>query len=298
MAICGKSRLRTLARCRFLRFRTAKTILSFLYVGAALVGGTVADAQDVVTPETDLVRLATEYVDAIGDLRLARFDVQQLQRDARDDGDGPPGAGLAKARVRLDTAGMKVRLLRGIVEAEHESARANLEQLRELAKRAAISPNQIPPAKSRVRILQLISDLKTEGKTVPNSKSGNIPVQKEWTGVQSGVAKPSNQVIEDAEAWRKIWKEIHARQKPAPDVPEIDFDKQTVLAVFMGRKPTGGYATKITRITDTGKRIEATVQEHAPGPGDIVTQALTSPYHMVAVPKTEKPVVFRSQGDQ
>lgn len=75
-----------------------------------------------------------------------------------------------------------------------------------------------------------------------------------------------------------------------PIQPRVDFTSEDVLAVSMGTKPTGGYAIKITKATlmtggITGGRCFVEVTETTPAPGQPVTMALTSPFHMVRVPK-------------
>lgn len=120
-----------------------------------------------------------------------------------------------------------------------------------------------------------------------------VKVIKQWHGVNSGVTKPARTVVKDRKAWSKLWRRVHARRRPLPEPPQIDFETQMVLAVFLGIKRTGGYDVRIVRVVESGRRLEVFVKSSSPAPGDIVTQALTAPYHIVVVPKSEKRVVFR-----
>lgn len=64
---------------------------------------------------------------------------------------------------------------------------------------------------------------------------------------------------------------------------EPDFEQEHLLVVAMGQKPTGGYAVVLedSRIRDNVLQISARGQ--SPGPGDMVTQALTTPCAILAV---------------
>ena len=58
-------------------------------------------------------------------------------------------------------------------------------------------------------------------------------------------------VIQNAEQWNEICKRVF----PPDAVPEINFSNTTVIAVFMGLRPTAGYAIEVKEITDTIFRV-------------------------------------------
>jgi hypothetical protein len=118
-----------------------------------------------------------------------------------------------------------------------------------------------------------------------------VPVIEQWTGQHSAQQQPKRVVVPDAEQWKQLWRAMRGRVVPTPEPPKVDFREHMVVAAFMGTKPTGGYAVRITRVAQNGKLI-VSVREQSPGPGDMVTMALTSPYHVVVVPRSEKPVEF------
>ncbi len=118
-----------------------------------------------------------------------------------------------------------------------------------------------------------------------------MTIVEQWSGHNSAQDAPRRVVIRDDDDWEQLWKAMHGRIIPMPEVPEVDFQKHMVLGAFMGTKRTGGYAVRITRVVQND-RIVVSVRERAPGPGDMVTMALTSPYHVVVVPLSEKPVKF------
>lgn len=113
-------------------------------------------------------------------------------------------------------------------------------------------------------------------------------------------------VIENPEAWLAFWERHQTGHFPAltsdfapssGSLPEIDFTKELVIAVFLGEQRTGGYAVEIEEINVLEKEAEAvvTVAVTRPNPQDIVTQVLTQPLHIVKVQKPNMPVRFRFQ---
>lgn len=121
-----------------------------------------------------------------------------------------------------------------------------------------------------------------------------MAVVKEWHGCYSGWETPMRVVAKDEESWELIWFAARKNQTIKPETPKIDFTKNQVLAVFMGSRPTGGYTTSIIKIEDKDKRI-VTVREKSPPPDGGVTCAVTTPYHLVVIPKTAKAVEFADE---
>ncbi|MBI4663532.1 MAG: protease complex subunit PrcB family protein [Verrucomicrobia bacterium] len=68
-----------------------------------------------------------------------------------------------------------------------------------------------------------------------------------------------------------------------------------VVAVTMGQKTTGGFAIKIQRVAPASKTLTIFVVHRTPGPGALVTQAFTAPFHFVAVPKRELKPEFKRE---
>ncbi|MBU3925325.1 protease complex subunit PrcB family protein [Patescibacteria group bacterium] len=106
-------------------------------------------------------------------------------------------------------------------------------------------------------------------------------------GLNGNPTGQGNYVIKSKSEWMPILQKINA-ELPAP----IDFDKDMIIAVFQGEKSTGGYNTEINTIAEKGNTIEVSVLENSPGRGCAVTQALTSPFHIVKVQKSDKKVLF------
>lgn len=93
---------------------------------------------------------------------------------------------------------------------------------------------------------------------------GHAEEKQRFSGQQSGVKKPAQKVIDNLETWKKVWREVHQAVSPKPKLPKVDFEKQVVLAVFMGEKNTGGYRIQIRGMKDTGKKDRSLSQNDQP----------------------------------
>ena len=110
-------------------------------------------------------------------------------------------------------------------------------------------------------------------------------------GSNSGVTEPKQVVVRTAAEWNALWK-THAAEEPAP---AIDFSKELVAAVFLGTRPTGGFRVEIIGARLAGEELIVEYEERRPAAGAIVTQALTTPFHIVRVSQHEGPVRFETR---
>ena len=108
----------------------------------------------------------------------------------------------------------------------------------------------------------------------------------------SGHGEKHDYVVKDAETWKSLWEKVYATQSPTPELPQIDFDTQMVIAVFQGTFGSGGYKIEVTEITEKAKSIEVAVKETIREHGSVATAALTQPYHIVVTDRVDKEVVF------
>ena len=125
-----------------------------------------------------------------------------------------------------------------------------------------------------------------------NSASIEIQIQNDWSGTNSDTTVPKQEIIRNVDNWKTAWELAHKNETPAPGLPQVDFEKNMVLVVFMGTKNSGGYSTKITKIVKLENGIEVTVEEESPGKDEATTQALTSPFHFAEVEKSEGEIKF------
>jgi predicted small secreted protein len=95
------------------------------------------------------------------------------------------------------------------------------------------------------------------------------------------------QVMRNEGEWENFWSQ-HSF-KPAP---EIDFNKYTLIMVFLGRKPNPGYSIKITDVREYRDKVVVKAVETEPQPDALYAQVIVYPYDAILVPKTDKPIEF------
>jgi hypothetical protein len=100
-------------------------------------------------------------------------------------------------------------------------------------------------------------------------------------GLDSQIDDARQVAVRSAMEWEKLWR-LHggARARPA-----VDFRKDMVVAVFLGSRPTAGYSVEIVDTRPDGASLIVQYRETRPAPGGIAAQVLTSPYHIVALPR-------------
>lgn len=99
-------------------------------------------------------------------------------------------------------------------------------------------------------------------------------------------------VIENSGEWEKVW--LLARRSEVYPIPEVDFSSHAVIAVFMGRRSSGGYEILIEQITNAENEIIVNVKEIYPG-RIYVTLTSSSPHHVIKIERVQKPIVFEVQ---
>src|SRR6266511_743441 len=120
----------------------------------------------------------------------------------------------------------------------------------------------------------------------------SLSVRSLAKGGFSGIQEAKQEVIKSRAAWEKLWTQHQKSAGNATPLPEVDFSKEMVIVATMGMKRTGGYSIEITGAEVAGKKVKVSVREASPSPGALTTQALTAPFHFVAVPKSDLKAEF------
>lgn len=125
-----------------------------------------------------------------------------------------------------------------------------------------------------------------------SSQAGTLAFETIDQGDYSGYTKKDFLVIKTMEEWQKVWS-IHASAKlPLPELPVIDFNNQMLIAVFAGEYSSGGYSIRIDNVDKTKKVILVTIVQAKPERNAITGRALTQPYQIVQIEKTDLPIEF------
>ena len=99
--------------------------------------------------------------------------------------------------------------------------------------------------------------------------------------------QPDDVVVLRKSQFERLWAQ-HAGTTP----PAVDFAQESVIAVFMGNMPTGGFSVSVAHVETDGTQISVFVDNMSPGPKCNVIQVNTNPFVIVKVPKISLPVIF------
>jgi len=115
-------------------------------------------------------------------------------------------------------------------------------------------------------------------------------------GYYTGIGEPRQEVIDNNGDFSALWNEHCGWQGPScgENLPAVDFEQFSVVAVFLGERLSGGYTIRVDSLLPGIQETVAKIVETRPGPHCVVTLAITRPYQIVRIPKPEGSVVFQS----
>ena len=119
-----------------------------------------------------------------------------------------------------------------------------------------------------------------------------LPFSTISQGVFSRIEEQRLVVEHDQTMLEALWSEHVAGILPPPPVPTVDFRRDMLIGVFLGARPSGGFDVTIGSIVRTSAGVIVRFEEMAPGKGCFVTLAVTAPFHMVALPRSQAEVAF------
>jgi PrcB C-terminal len=119
-----------------------------------------------------------------------------------------------------------------------------------------------------------------------------VPLETVARDAMSGIEEPRQVAVRTDDEWTRLWRE-HAGARPAP---RVDFATKMVLAVFLGTRPSAGFAVEIVDARAEGTGLVVTWSERRPSRDTMTAQVLTSPAHFVAVPRVAGAIRFEKAG--
>ena len=121
----------------------------------------------------------------------------------------------------------------------------------------------------------------------PTNTSQTIHPTQTAEGRLNASSTPGVHVIRTGHEWREF---THERRLSWD--ADIDFNRDMVLAVFLGPRNSAGYSAKISEIRQTDWTVEVTYTEIPPDVRQSHAQVINTPYVLSIIPKTNAPVVF------
>lgn len=95
----------------------------------------------------------------------------------------------------------------------------------------------------------------------------------------SGRRAPFVEIARDAKSYSALWNQHIDASAP----PVVDFTRETAVFLLLPPRPTGGYGIKVEDVTLEGATATVAADLEEPGPGQMVTQAFTAPFAVIAV---------------
>lgn len=195
------------------------------------------------------------------------------------------------------TAGQKIvpkeRLggLRNLGELTLEEA-ATLEQA--LVPRAPVAVSLLSASRVPARQVSGLANYRRTAlyvqQTIPTDEGAYTPPATDlvWEVVASGSQAvsgetPSFQFIASEAQLVEAWNRAYGTRLTLPPLPEADFRRETLLAVFLATKPTGGYGLEVQGVSLEDGDVYVDIVETEPAAGAITTQALTTPWLLLRV---------------
>lgn len=105
---------------------------------------------------------------------------------------------------------------------------------------------------------------------------------------QGGYKVGQYQTITNPLDLKSLYTQLNLSRKPGLPLPEVDFESESIIALFMGEKMSGGYGIKIKSIRRIStSKIEIQIEETEPG--DMASMAITSPFsiYKVSIPNVK-----------
>jgi len=115
-------------------------------------------------------------------------------------------------------------------------------------------------------------------------------------GSNSGIDEMNEAIISSQVEMDEMWKEHTAGVVLGAVAPAVDFETETVIAVFAGQKSSGGYGVEVTEVVETDWELIVYVDYTEPSEGSFTTQAITQPFQIISIPnidEIEKVIRFR-----
>lgn len=122
----------------------------------------------------------------------------------------------------------------------------------------------------------------------PTDYGRDIPFQTIMDGALGGEERQV--VVTSQSQWPEFWSTVRSGE---PVV--VDFEKDMAVAVFLGNRTDGGYRIKVKQVTERNNAVVVTYEEEIAGPNCIRIAMPTSPYQIITIGRTSKPVQYVKQ---
>lgn len=127
----------------------------------------------------------------------------------------------------------------------------------------------------------------------PRDRRREMPIHLVHGSYYSGIEQPLRCVIRTAGEWRAFWAATTSNEfGTSTPLPEVDFRQDMLLAATMGSQGTTGHGITIHYVLAGEDSLTAVVRRASGLDGCEPGEMVTTPVHVIRVPRTERPVRF------
>ncbi|SHJ24553.1 protease complex subunit PrcB family protein [Flavobacterium haoranii] len=119
-------------------------------------------------------------------------------------------------------------------------------------------------------------------KVFENTQFDNI-----YKAQNSGKSNSGFEVLDSNEEYLAFVEKMKLDQVEDVHLFEPDFENNSVIAVFMGQKSSGGYEIEVESLYWVDSVLHVKTKKINPKKGEMSTMALTSPYCLTIIPKAK-----------
>lgn len=119
-------------------------------------------------------------------------------------------------------------------------------------------------------------------------------------GIQSGApaaiaSSVTAETITDAGTFGTFWTDHTSATLTPPAAPAVDFDKETVVGLFMGQQPSAGYGIEVVSVAAVGSN-SVEVRYQTTQPSGTSASVVTSPFHIITINRPRVSVSIAAVG--
>lgn len=103
---------------------------------------------------------------------------------------------------------------------------------------------------------------------------------------------PEFYLVKSQEQLVSLWNKAYGSRLTVPSLPDVDFRRETILVAFMGQQSSGGYGLDVLDVSVDGRDVYVDLEQITPAAGTLTTQALTSPWLMLRVFRSDLDVAW------
>jgi hypothetical protein len=135
----------------------------------------------------------------------------------------------------------------------------------------------------------------TPGPSAESTSREFVDMDTSWLDTVQGdyVSEPMLFVIrsqDDLVAFRDMG--MLTSDSPRPEIPQIDFDKQLVIALVDVSEPSMGYSIEINELEERPDEIVVMATKLTPNPEYVYAAVITYPRHVITTSATDKPFIL------